>query len=199
MGDGHVIDGTRARADSAYHNFGMSKATSILSPQCRGPLTSDETSALQGTCNSHALIRGQWHLQLGVGSHATYTVLRSFPLWLCTTSQQRWRHVAFALVPHKVRAWSLVTWSPEFCLAWQRDVTMATHNLCQNPPKPGWMVSRPLWKCSEDANCQAGPNRKVSRISVSLPRTSDFLIHIWAAFPLLLGAGRPMSSAEKSP
>lgn len=67
MGDGHVIDGTRTRADSAYHNFGVSRATSILSPQCRGPPTSDETSALQGTCNSHALIRGQWHLQLGGG------------------------------------------------------------------------------------------------------------------------------------
>ncbi|XP_021271312.1 uncharacterized protein LOC110407698 [Numida meleagris] len=42
---------------------------------------------------------------------------------------------------------------------------MAPNHPCQSPPEPGWMASSPLQKGFEDMNCQAGPNRKVPRIS----------------------------------
>ncbi|KQK82180.1 hypothetical protein AAES_73300 [Amazona aestiva] len=47
-------------------------------------------------------------------------------------------------------------------------VTMECHNLCQNPAEPGWTASlQHHWQQRfEDVHRQAGPSRKVARISV---------------------------------
>lgn len=56
---------------------------------------------------------------------------------------------------------------------------------CPWPPAPGWMEPGPARKCSEGVNRQEGPNRKVPRILVSLPRTSGILTSTEADFPIL--------------
>lgn len=163
LGGGCGTEGTVTRVGSSCDHVGVTR------PQRRIPW---DNCALQGTCRS--LIRDRDTSSQLLGNPGMSLLLTSLPLWPCPASQQR---QSLALVPREIRPCSFVTRAQD-----SAGVTTERSNISAQPlpesPKPGWIPSSSSWKCSEDINRLSGPNGEVSGISVSLVRTSGFLINI---------------------